>query len=83
MSVRDSGQSESDYEFLRDAVMDAFNPPDGDGAEPSIMADAVERASAYIEDQPCYCEPQQETQHDYACGRCRALGRLHDEAISR
>jgi hypothetical protein len=48
---------ESDYEFLRDAVMDAF--------------------------QPCHCEPEQETEHDYTCGRCRALGRLEDKSVQR
>jgi hypothetical protein len=81
--MTDPGQSDSDYEFLRDAVMEAFNPPDDDGAEPGVMADAVERARVYIEAQECHCEPEQETQHDYTCGRCRALGRIHDEVISR
>lgn len=79
----------TDYELARDAVLEAFNPPDDDVAEVAIVIEAVERAAAYIARQPCTCcdDPthhnrEPEYWHE-PCARCHALGRYHDEAIER
>jgi hypothetical protein len=71
-----------DYEVIRDACLNAFNPPDSDGAEPSIMAGAIKTAQAYIEEQPCLCTRELIEDND-PCGRCYVLGRVGDKTVTR
>jgi hypothetical protein len=77
-----AAEKEEEYEIVRDACLNAFNPPDDDGSESSLMAEAVERAQAYIDQQPCLCTPSLIEDHD-PCPRCRVLGRLGDKPESR
>jgi len=79
---QEAAQKEEEYEIVRDAVIEAFNPPDDDAAEPSIMAEAVERARAYIEQQPCLCTPELIADQQ-PCGRCWVLGQCGGEPVSR
>lgn len=72
----------SDYEFLRDEVSYAFNPPDDDGGEAEIMAEACRKAAAFIAEQPCRCTPAM-VEDMQACRRCRVLGRLGNEVLAR
>lgn len=65
------------YEELRDHIVERLNPPDDDIAEIAIMLDAVGRAADYIESQPCACDDEE------PCGRCFALGRLMDVRVER
>jgi hypothetical protein len=76
------GMNRCDYRFLADAVADAFNPPDNDAAEVSIMVDAVARAREYIAGQPCTCTPAMIEDRE-PCPRCTALGRLDDKPLER
>lgn len=73
---------EADYEFVRDAVLEAFNPPDDGAAEPAIVTEAIELAAAYIARCPCECTEPMIEDID-ACPRCLALGRLGDERVTR
>ena len=72
----------TEYEDLRDYVIERFNPPDDDIAEPAIMRDAVGRAADLIESLPCTCPTDFDSYGD-ACGRCYALGRHMDVAVTR
>lgn len=72
----------TDYEFLRDEVSFAFNPPDDDGGEAEILAEACRKAAAFIAAQPCGCTSAMVEDMD-ACPRCRVLGRLGDEVLAR
>lgn len=76
-------QYREDYEILRDAVIDHFNPPDDDIAEVAIMLGAIEVASEFIAGLPCYCSPAAADLDDDPCGRCEALGRVSDVAVER
>lgn len=58
------------YEWLRDAVAHAFNPPDDDAAEEEICCRAIFDAADYISRQPCECADPD----DDPCERCRLLG---------
>lgn len=73
----------TEYELLRDAVIEHLNPPDDDAAEVSILIDAIEQAASYIESQPCTCTPEQIDEYGEACARCTALGRVGDERAER
>lgn len=46
-----------EYRMLADAVSDAFNPPDGDEGEVSLLITAVENARAMLAAFTCYCTP--------------------------
>jgi hypothetical protein len=71
------------YRFLADKVIEWFNPPDGDEAEESLLADAVMRAGKFIEAQPCTCEEGAAEFLVDPCARCAALGRAADEPEER
>lgn len=74
-----------DYEAIRDAVIDALNPRDGDDGEVFIMVEAIKGAAAFIESVPCTCPPDAgdpEWESD-PCARCQALGRARDQVIDR
>jgi hypothetical protein len=60
---------------LAAAVAWAFNPPDGDGDQETLLADAILRAARYIDAQPCACTD------DGPCDRCQALGRWHNRPV--
>jgi hypothetical protein len=75
-------EQDTDYEFVRDLLIEEFNPPDDDIAEPAVMADAIKRAAEYIAGQPCTCTPAMVEDYD-SCPRCRALGRRADRRIDR
>jgi hypothetical protein len=67
------------YGLLRDAVADAFNPPDEDVAEIDIFISAIEAAATYIAWLPCICvDPD-----DHPCERCLVLGRVADQRADR
>ena len=68
------------YRLLADAVVEAFNPPDGDEAEVAICAEAVKTAAEYVRDQPCLCAPDARYG---ACPRCRALGQRDGKPVDR
>lgn len=72
----------SDYELLRDAVVDAFNPPDDDSDEVTVCTEAVRQARDALELRGCRCVQQRDDPRD-ACARCRALGRVNDKPIQR
>lgn len=77
---------QSDYELLRDVIIEAFNPPDDDRAEVSIMSDAIAQAVKFIRNLDCDCDPRKhlfEDGADVACMRCQVLGRFKDEEIER
>jgi hypothetical protein len=78
----EAAEKEEEYEIVRDACLNAFNPPDDDGGEPSLIAEAIERAQAYIEQQPCACTPEMVEDYD-GCPRCVVLGRIGDKVVSR
>lgn len=71
-----------DYETLRDAIADWFNPHDDDIAEVAIMLNAVESAFEFIERQVCLCTAA-DIEDWSPCSRCRVLGRLGDRRIDR
>jgi hypothetical protein len=71
-----------EYRMLADAVGDAFNPPDGDEGEVSILITAIENAAAYIAGQPCACTPEG-IADQMPCPRCFATGRLGDKEMQR
>lgn len=71
------------YRFLADKVIEWFNPPDGEEAEESILADAVMAAGKFIEAQPCTCEDGAATFDVDPCERCQVLGRGADAEIER
>lgn len=73
---------EKSYEWLRDALIHAFNPADDDGAEEEIVSRALFEAADFIAERPCECTPAMVEDHD-ACQRCRVLGRLGDKAVPR
>jgi hypothetical protein len=76
------GKGICEYRMLADCVGNQLSPPDGDEAEVSLLMTAVERAKAYIESQPCTCTPADIDDME-PCPRCRAIGRLGDEVMSR
>jgi hypothetical protein len=53
-TTSDFGRDES-YDWLRDTACICFNPPEEDGAEEEIVAEAMLAAAEYIEAQPCSC----------------------------
>lgn len=60
-------RDDGDYEMVRDAIIDAFNPTDKDEAEEAILCDAVNAAAEFVRLQPCSCD-------DEPCTRCLVLG---------
>jgi hypothetical protein len=78
----DFGNGKS-YEWLRDAVLHAFNPSDDDGAEESIMEKAIFDAADFIADQPCLCKVTDDGDYDEPCSRCAVLGQLAGEVSPR
>jgi hypothetical protein len=69
------------YEWMCCAIDAAFNPPDGDGDEESLLTEAISKAAAFIEAQPCQCtyaDFGHGTEADERCDRCEALGRAGD-----
>jgi hypothetical protein len=75
----------SSYEYLRDAIIGSFNPPDEDAAEDSVMKDAITRAFNFIETTPCACTWHEEPNEDVCdtCKRCEVLGREFDVMVER
>jgi hypothetical protein len=71
-----------DYETLRDAIAEAFNPSDDDVAEVAILIRAVEGARDFIARRPCLCTPD-DIEDWRPCDRCQVLGRLGDKAMDR
>lgn len=76
------------YEWLRDAVLHAFNPPDEDGAEEQLCEQAIFAAADFIAKQPCTCEwgwdPQaQDSEVATICDRCAVLGMAGGEVELR
>lgn len=75
---------EIDHDAYVAAIIHAFNPPDGDGAQASLLLHALDQAHALIVAQPCTCpEPDEYGYRVPPCTRCSALGRSGDEVISR
>jgi hypothetical protein len=72
----------TDYEYLRDEIINLLNPADDDMAEPWIMVCALQFAVEFIQRQLCICTPERVEDHD-ACPRCRALGRLDNKRVER
>jgi len=66
-----------ELERLSAAIDFAFNTPDGDGDQGSLLEESVLAAAAYIEAQPCTC-----TEFD-PCPRCHALNRWRDVPMER
>jgi hypothetical protein len=66
--------------MLADAVGEAFNPPDGDEGEVSLLITAVENARAMLAAFTCYCTPGDD---DPPCMRCSALGQWHGKPVQR
>lgn len=85
MTRPELSDAERDYEVLRDAVIEQFNPRDGDDGEAFIMTEAIEGAARFIRSLPCTCPPDAgpPTWDGEPCGRCAALGRARDEEVSR
>lgn len=83
-----TGDEEEDpvcWEIIR-----LFNPPDFDQSFESIMCDTLQTAARFIEQQPCWCTDQdfEHPEHEVweergACGRCKVLGRVKNEPVSR
>lgn len=79
-ALHDGDEWQADYEVLRDTIIAAFNPSDGDVAELSIMTTAIDHAWGFIVAQPCRCEPDAGDWSD-PCDRCRVLGRIRDDRL--
>lgn len=77
-----NGRLTCEYRMLADSVGNQFNPPDGDEAEVALLMTAIEQAKAYIESQPCTCTPADVDDWE-PCPRCRAIGRMGNEVMSR
>lgn len=74
-----------EFRMLADSVGHAFNPPDADEAEVSILMTAVERAAEFIGSLPCTC-PQGDHRpwaDNEPCGRCAVLGQWHGKPVDR
>lgn len=71
-----------EYRFLADAVIDAFNPADGDEAEVAICVAAVRQARDALKAIPCSCTPEMIEDWDQ-CARCAALGQRGGKAVQR
>jgi len=78
----DFGNAKS-YEWLRDAVLHAFNPPDDDAAEEHICEQAIFAAADFIAEHPCECTRDDEGDVDDPCRRCRLLGESGGVKVSR
>lgn len=78
----DFGHGKS-YDWLRDAVLHAFNPPDDDAAEESICEQAIFRAADFIAEHPCECTRMEDGEIDRPCRRCELLGEAGGEPVSR
>lgn len=85
----DFGHAKS-YEWLRNTASVCFNPPDADGAEEEIVAQAMVAAAEYIAAQPCRCvntgfDGDRSVPYDDGdqCARCAALGRYFDLPLDR
>jgi hypothetical protein len=74
---------QQDYELLRDTIIQAFNPPDEDVAEPSLMTDTLDLVWAYVVAQPCTCQPGAADFEVEPCDRCAVLGRAADAVVER
>lgn len=88
-SESDFGRAKS-YDWLRDTAVVCFNPPDEDGAEEEIVAQAMLAAAEFIEAVPCTCktsDPEGDRtvpyETDDKCRRCDVLGRYFDTPIGR
>lgn len=71
------------YEWVRDAVLHAFNPPDEDAAEESILERAIFDAADYIAEHPCECIRDGYGDVDEPCRRCRLLGQSGGVPVGR
>ena len=71
-----------DYRLLADAVIQAFNPPDGDGAEVSICIDALMLAADVIANSDCTCLLNDRDPEE-PCRRCAALGQWRGRPVDR
>lgn len=74
---------ESDYERLRDRIVELCNPLDDDAAEVAILLAAVTQLRDFVlQAADCTCADEDIDDHD-PCSRCRVLGRLGDKAVER
>lgn len=72
------------YRAVADRVIEKMNPFDDDVAEVAIVLSTIDRAVAYIERQPCTCEPEAGPPSGWdvtPCERCQVLGRANDQAV--
>jgi hypothetical protein len=74
------GEGICEYRMLADAVGGAFNPPDDDAAEVSVLITATERAAEHIRSDRCCCLAGYP---DAPCPRCSALGQWRREPVQR
>lgn len=86
---------EVDHDAYVAAIIHAFNPPDDDASQVSVLLAAIDQAFAFIVGQPCTCpvgtvgtdiDRFDSTITDYYglwCRRCQALGRSNDKRIER
>ena len=70
---------EQAYGMVRESITEHLNPPDEDSAEEAILMEAVARAAAFIDAQPCSCDAPEGD----VCDRCMALGRFANERLER
>lgn len=74
-------QEATDYETLRDHIIDKLNPSDDDAAEVSILCAAIDQAVGYIEAQPCTCPAGTFEDYGDPCPRCWALMRRENKPM--
>lgn len=77
-----NGARRCGYRLLADAVIEAFNPPDGDEAEVAICITAVESAAQYVGFNDCECTPEMVADGE-PCARCAVLGQLGGKPVDR
>lgn len=78
----DFGNAKS-YEWLRNAVLHAFNPPDDDMAEETLCERAIFDAADFIAEHPCECIRLENGNFDEPCRRCSLLGELGGKRCAR
>lgn len=75
-NLRDSREQLDD---LHEQACDLFNPSDDDS---TTIESILDDAHQYIVGTPCHCTEAMIEDHD-PCARCRVLGRLGNEPVSR
>jgi hypothetical protein len=81
----EADDARNEYELLRDLIIERLNPRDDDVSEVSIMIEAVESITRFVESLPCTCPPNAGPPDwdALACPRCQVLGRARDARIDR